>query len=333
MSDPTAAGAESAHVALFALGGTIAAPVDSTGGNAGMTLSADDIVGDLAALAGVTVDATTFRRLPSASLGLDDLVELAAAVQAALVHGAIGAVVTVGTDTLEEVAYLLDLLVPSDAPVVVTGAMRNAGLPGADGPANLLAALRVGVSPQARGIGALVVMDDRIHLARSARKTHSSSTAAFTSTDIGPVGWIVEGRVRIPLVPRHRTIPLPPPTSIPRVGLVRLSVGDDPAVLEAVADLSDGLVVEVMGAGHAPADSMPALRRIAARIPTVAVSRTGAGELYRAVGAFPGSEQDLLAAGVLPGDQLDGPKARILLTLCLGAGLDRDAVAARFAPV
>ncbi|ARJ06921.1 L-asparaginase [Cnuibacter physcomitrellae] len=331
MSDPVAAGRESPRVALFALGGTIAAPVDAGGGNAGMTLSAEDVVGDLVGRAGLTVDATTFRRLPSASLGLDDLVELAAAVSAALLHGAVGVVVTVGTDTLEEVAYLLDLLVASDGPVVVTGAMRNAGLPGADGPANLLGALRVSASPQARGIGTLVVMDDRIHLARSVRKTHSSSTSAFTSADVGPVGWIVEGRVRIPLVPRRRTLPLPPPSSVPRVGLARLAVGDDPAVLEAVADLSDGLVIEVMGAGHAPARTMPAIRRIAARIPTVAVSRTGAGELYRAVGAFPGSEQDLAAAGVLFGDDLDGPKARVLLTLCLGAGLDRAGLAARFA--
>jgi L-asparaginase len=316
-------------VAMFALGGTIAAPVDATGGNAGMTLSADDIVGDLAARAGVEVEARTFRRLPSASLGLDDLVELAAEISRALVHGASGAVVTVGTDTLEEVAYLLDLLVASDEPVVVTGAMRNAGLPGADGPANLLAALRVATSPEARGIGTLVVMDDQVHLARFARKSHSSSTAAFTSANTGPVGWIVEGRVRIPLVPRRRTVPLPPPTRIPRVGLVRLALGDDPAAIEAVAALSEGLVVEVMGAGHAPADSMPALRAAAARIPVVMVSRTGAGELYRAVGSFPGSEQDLLDAGLLPADALDALKARILLTLCLGAALDREALAAR----
>src|SRR5690606_4342266 len=198
------------------------------------------------------------RRLPSASLGFDDIVELAAAI--ADEAGSAGFVVTVGTDSLEEVAYALDLLLGLDAPVVVTGAMRNAGTPGADGAANLLAALRVAASPAARGQGVIVVANDEVHLARYAAKSHSSSPSTFVSRNVGPVGWIVEGRVRIPLARRSRPAPLAVP-SAPRVALVRASLGDDLSALPAEG--CAGLVLEAFGAGHVPEVAVPALAELA----------------------------------------------------------------------
>lgn len=327
-------------IALFALGGTIAAPVDAQGKNASMSLGAGDIVGDLGDRAGVAVTATTFRRTASASLRFADLIELLGAMTAAVASGADGVVVTLGTDSLEEVAFALDLLWGADAPVVVTGAMRNAGLPGADGPANLLGALRVSAHPDAAGQGVLVVMNDEVHLARFVRKSHSSSVAAFSSAGIGPVGWLVEDRVRIPVVRRHRPAPIAlaaaPDAStsggaLPTVTLLRLSLDDDPEAITRAAEHADGLVVEVFGAGHVSERSLPALRSAAARIPVVFASRTGAGELYRSTGDFPGSEQDLLRAGLIPSGSLDGLKARVLLTLLLASDADRDTVARRFA--
>jgi len=100
---------------------------------------------------------------PGASLGFADLYELAAAIDEALNDGCAGAVVTQGTDTIEEVAYVLDLPQPTDAPVVVTGAMRNPTMAGADGPANILAAIRVAASPCARGLGCLVALNDQVY--------------------------------------------------------------------------------------------------------------------------------------------------------------------------
>lgn len=332
-------------IALFALGGTIAAPVDAQGRNASMSLGAGDIVGDLGDRAAVAVTATTFRRTASASLRFADLIELLGAISAAVASGADGVVVTLGTDSLEEVAFALDLLWGADAPVVVTGAMRNAGLPGADGPANLLGALRVSAHPDAAGQGVLVVMNDEVHLARFVSKSHSSSVAAFSSAGIGPVGWLVEDRVRIPVVRRHRPAPItlaaapgdphmlaapPSGSALPTVALLRLSLDDDPEAITCAAEHAEGLVVEVFGAGHVSERSMPALRAAAARIPVVFASRTGAGELYRSTGDFPGSEQDLLRAGLIPSGSLDGIKARVLLTLLLAADADRDTVARRF---
>ena len=134
-----------------------------------------------------------------ASLDFADLYELVAAINEALNDGCVGPVVTQGTDTIEEVAYALDLLLPTDAPVVVTGAMHNPTMAGADGPANILAAIRVATSPCARGLGCLVVLNDQVHAASWVQKAHTSSPNAFVSPDPGPLGHVIEGRVHIPV--------------------------------------------------------------------------------------------------------------------------------------
>src|SRR5262249_2634322 len=146
----------------------------------------------------------------------------------ALNDGCVGAVVTQGTDTIEEVAYLLDLLLPAEAPIVVTGAMRNPAMAGADGPANILAAIKVARSRNAQGLGCLVVLSDEIHAARWVRKVHTTSTAAFVSPDHGPVGHVVEGRVHIPLLVRGHSLTLKPdPSQSVRVGVATVALGDD----------------------------------------------------------------------------------------------------------
>ena len=141
----------SPSVAVFGLGGTIAMTQAPDGG-VSPVLSASDLVAAVPGLSDVQAELRVrdFRNKPGASLDFTDLYELAAAINEALNDGCAGAVVTQGTDTIEEVAYVLDLLLPTDAPVVVTGAMRNPTMAGADGPANILAAIRVAASPCAR---------------------------------------------------------------------------------------------------------------------------------------------------------------------------------------
>ena len=130
---------------------------------------------------GAELDVHDFRQIPSSSLAISDVIALAAAIRQQVAAGAAGVIVTQGTDTMEETAFLLDLLWDGDAPVVMTGAMRNPALAGPDGPANVLAAAHVAASPAARGRGCLVVFADEIHAARYVRKSHSTSVAAFTS--------------------------------------------------------------------------------------------------------------------------------------------------------
>jgi L-asparaginase len=320
-------------VTVFALGGTIAAVADGNGLNASMTLGGTDIVASVPALAQVAeVTAVTFRTTPSASLTLADLTSLAAAIEESVSAGASGIVVTQGTDTLEETAWMLDLLVETDRPIVVTGAMRNVGKPGADGPANLLGAVTTAASELAVGLGTLVHFNDEIHAARFVRKSHSSSPSTFQSPGVGPIGWINEGRVRIPLVPRTRTPRLRPRAGAgQRVGLYRIVLDDDGATLGTAGEVYDGLVVDALGGGHVPASLVAPLAQIARRIPVVFASRAGSGELYTSTGTFAGSEQELLAAGLISAAALDGLKARILLTLLLRAGKDRAEIAEAFA--
>lgn len=167
------------------------------------SLRAEDLVAAVPGLAEVaSVRTESFRQVPGAHLTLEDVVALAEKIRRELAGGELGGIViTQGTDTLEEVAFALDLLVPEQPPVVVTGAMRAAHLAGADGPANLLDAVSVALSPRLRGLGTVVVLGGEIHAARPVVKGHTQSPAAFVSPLAGPLGWIAKGRPRLAL--RH----------------------------------------------------------------------------------------------------------------------------------
>lgn len=323
-------------VLVLALGGTIAT-ARSEGGGLVPGLSGEALVAGVPALAQLAeVEARTFRQLPSPHLRFDDVEALAREIEAAQARGARGVVVTQGTDTIEETAFALDLILRTgDMPVVVTGAMRNPTLPGADGPANLLAAVQACVSEEARGLGCLVVMNDEIHAARFVRKTHTSSTATFASPGTGPIGWVLEQSVRIPLVPRKA--PRVDVTSAPRavrVPLVPVAMGDDDVVVQAIAAAPiDGIVVMGAGGGHVTEAAARALEQAARTMPVVLASRCGAGEILSGTYGFSGGEIDLQRRGLLRAGWLDAVKARVLLTLLLRHGLgERDRIAAALAP-
>ncbi|WOX24996.1 asparaginase [Streptomyces solicathayae] len=315
------------RVTVFTLGGTISA----LGGDASRLTGAEVVGG-----AGVDVDVRDFRRLPSSSLTLADLHALADEVRATVAAGS-GVVVVQGTDTLEETAFLLDLLCETREPIAVTGAMRRPDLPGADGPANIAAAVAVAADPRCRDLGVLVVLADEIHAARHVRKTHTTSVATFASPGAGPLGHVVEG------VPRLLLRPAAPATTRPltldpdvRVALVTLSLGDRGELLDAVDDRFDGLVVAAFGAGHVPTWLVEPLEALATRIPVVLASRTGAGATLSQTYRGPGSEYDMLHRGLVPAGPLDPAKARLLLQALLSsgakgpAGYDRPGITAAF---
>jgi L-asparaginase len=318
-------------VSVLALGGTIA----STGAGAGVTptLTAEQLVESVPGLADVArIQADTFRQVPSPELTVVDLVALAREIERRIEAGDAGVVVTQGTNTIEETAFTLDLLLDSDAPVVVTGAMRNPTLPGADGPANLLAAVSTAVSTHAREIGTLVVFADEIHAARYVRKAHTQSIAPFRSSPIGPIGWVSEGAARIGARPvGRRHLHLDEVSDAPPVALLTFGSGDEGLLAAAVAPAGyRGLVVEATGGGHVTARSVEELERLADQMPVVLASRTAAGEVLRRTYSFVGSEVDLAERGLISAGSMTAARARMLLRLLLAAGATLEDVRQAF---
>lgn len=298
------------------------------------TLTAAELVAAVPGLGdlGIEIDVRDFRRVPGASVTFADLDQVVAAIAGHVDEGVAGVVITQGTDTIEETSYYLDLRYDGDAPVVVTGAMRNPSMAGADGPANILSALHVAAAEQSCGRGCLVVFADEIHEGRRVRKAHSTSITAFSSYP-GACGYVAEGDVRFYGPARRGLFVGAEPVGAVRTGIVTATLGDDGEMLRAVGESVDGIVVAAFGAGHVPDVWVPVLAGLVGRMPVVLASRTGAGAILSRTYGFVGSESDLLGRGLISAGTLTPVKARILLHLLLAAGASRVEVSESFARV
>lgn len=322
------------QVVVLGLGGTIAM-LPGPGGGVEPALSAVDLVEVVGPAAG-DIRAVSVSSLPGASLTWPYLCAVATECVRAVRGGAAGVVVTQGTDTIEETAFFLDTVLDEESPVVVTGAMRNPSLPGADGPANLLAAIQVARSPQARGCGVLVVMDEHLHAAARVRKVRTFGPSAFASPNGGPVGVVAEGMVHVYARPVRASagVHLPSPEKLEGawIPILPVSIADDTRLLEAItARAVDGLVVESLGAGHVPSVLAEPLKSLARQCPVVLASRTGAGPVHRGTYSFAGSEMDLVQGGLISAGHLDARKSRILLATLLASSAERRTIQRAFA--
>jgi len=251
----------------------------------------------------------------------------------ALAHsgGYDGIVITHGTDTMEETAYLLHLTVAVDVPVVLTGAMRPAHVPGADGPANLRAALVAASSAEARGRGVLVVMNDEIHAAREVQKMSASSLSAFASPNAAPLGW-VRGRGTVfreePRGSVGGDFAGPLPDALPSVEILYSHADMDTRLVQAMLALNPaGLVLAGVGNGNTSDDVLAQLREAARNgVLVVRASRTGAGRVAR------NGEIDDDACGFVASGGLSPQKSRILLRLALAQGHGPQQVQSMFLP-
>ncbi len=318
-----------AQVTVVFLGGTIGM-TSEPGRGASPTLGSADLLGGLG-LGGLRVEAVDLLNVGSSHLTSDHLLRALAAADRAVDAGARGVVIVQGTDSMEETAYLWDLLWAHDAPLVVTGAMRHPGLPGADGPANLTAAITAAADRACRGLGVLVLLGDELHAARYVAKQHTSLPSAFCSPGVGPVGRMLEGRPVIPFRPARRPALAAPEAIAARVPLLTATVDDDPALYRAAAAGADGLVVAGFGAGHVRADVADVLAGLVAEMPVVLTSRAGAGSVHTHTYGGVGSEEDLLGRGLVNAGHLVGLKARLLLRVLLAGGTSREDVHAAFA--
>lgn len=319
------------RIQIFTLGGTIAmAP-----GQGGVLpeLSGADLVAavpELESLAELKVE--TVQKVASANLGVEAVLALAAKIEAARAAGVDGVVVAQGTDTLEENAFLLDVLLADGCPVVVTGALRNPTLLSADGPANLRDAAHVALRAEARG-GVTVVLNGEIHAARFVHKRHTFALEAFSSAPAGPLGWVTEGRPHFATRPLraglHLSLAAGQP--VPYVAIYATFGGDDGRLLRSLEDADiAGLVLQSLGTGHVPAALVEGLARLAARMPVVMASRIPTGDMFTRTYAYAGGEVDLLGRGLISSGTLSVPKARALLAALLASGADWGAIEAAF---
>ncbi|WP_288407720.1 asparaginase [uncultured Herbaspirillum sp.] len=320
---------------LLATGGTITM-VAQPGGGITPALRPEQLVQAVPGLAGQAVFSVhAYASLPGASLTLGQLCEMATILNARLAGDTAGAIVVQGTDTIEETAFVLDLLVKSHKPVVVTGAMRGPQAAGADGPANLLAAAIVASSPAACQLGCLVVLNDEVHAARFVQKQHTVLPSAFQSPNQGPLGWVVESAFQ-----RNVRLARGPQLDIATgvedfpVALIKLALGDDGRLLPGLPELGfRGVVIEAMGAGHVPAAVARNIDTLCARLPVVLCSRVTSGPILRNTYGFVGSEIDLIRRGVIPGGRINAVKSCLLLRLALANGLAHAALAQLFQQV
>jgi L-asparaginase len=234
-----------------------------------------------------------------------------------------GIVITHGTDSLEETAFLVDLVVPPGKPVVFAAAQRPPREMDTDGPRNLLNAIRIAAHPGTGGLGVLVTLNDEIHAARDVRKTHSVALNAFVSPWVGPIGQVDEGRVFLFHRPA-RLLTIGASRIEPRVDLVTLYAGSEgTGIRNAIRSGAQGLVVEVFGRGNIPPDAMAAVTEAREKgVVVVFSSRTGGGRVELG--------EEAKRAGVLSAEDLDGLKARIVLVVALGAGANTETIAGYF---
>lgn len=318
--------AKLANITIIATGGTIAGA--GAGAAASATYEAAKVPVDKL-IAGIPElkDAANVRgeqvfQMASESFTNDHLMQLGKRVAALAKQDEVdGIVITHGTDTLEETAFLLDLTLDSVKPVVFCGAMRTVSEPGWDGPANLLAAVRTAVHPASSGRGVLVTVGEEIHRAAEATKWHTQSLGAFRSPH-GPLGVIDRGQV-VYHRPPFRAAALPARRLVSEVDLHTMAAGADDALVRAsLARGARGLVIAATGCGNVPPAVLPALRAaLATRVPVVLVSRCAEGRLAPAYG-YDGGGRMLKEMGVIFGQELPGPKARIKLMVALGVSAD-----------
>lgn len=305
---------------LIATGGTIAMKIDPVLQAAVPALSGEDLLQSVPGLAALAkLEVNNLSNVPSDYMCPSRWVALHHAVTEALRRDDLaGVIVAHGTDTLEETAWFLDLTIDSPKPIVLIGAQRNASVPDFDGPRNLLNGLRVCVSRDARGQGAMIVLNNQINAARDATKTHTSDVEAFKSGDFGLLGRVDEDRVVFSRMPaRRQHLPLAA-TRLARVDIVAMYAGADGALVRAAAEQgAQGIVIQALGAGNVNTRMFEAIEdTIRSGIQVVIATRVPHGRTQPLYG-FLGGGKSLQQAGAIFADDLSPQKARILLMLAL----------------
>ncbi len=315
-------------IVIIFTGGTIAMRNDPGGPGTVPSLNADEILAATRGIRAVTgVETEEWGSYPGPHMTVERMWALRNRIREHIARPEVtGVVVTHGTDTLEESAYLVARSLPAEKPVVFTGAMRTVSDLGWDGPANLLESVRVAASPETRGFGAMVVISGQIFAALDATKTNTHLLDAFESPGFGPLGVLDEGELIV-----HREMPPMPPVIDPAelatpVDIIFVAAGSDARLLDASRESARGVVIAAMGRGNVPPALVPAIERwIDEAKPVVLTSRTQGGRVGHTYG-YAGGGRRLQELGVIFGGYRRAQQARLDLMLALGAGMTMGAI-------
>jgi L-asparaginase len=316
---------------LLFTGGTISMQRDPTAGGNVPAHAGDTLVAFTPGLSEIgAYRIENWAMVPACHLGPERLWELRERVREVAESGEVqGIVITHGTDTIEETAYLLDRTLESSVPIVITGAMRTSDDPDWDGPTNLLHAASVAADARSRGRGVLVVFHGRILAGGTAVKVHTTDLDAFAAPHAAPLGSVTGGNLvydprypmQHPFAQRFGGSQLQVRGLPARVALIPVVVGDDGRLLDLARSHYDGVVVEAFGSGNVPPGAVPALRRwLADGKPVILATRCHFG-VVTPVYAFEGGGSRLVEMGAVPAGPRAPSQARMELTITLSAGV------------
>lgn len=315
-------------VAVVFTGGTISMKIDPRIAAAIPALSSEEIMSMVTNIDKFAdIEIVNFDQIPGPHMTPERMIDLAKIVKTLVSREDItGVVITHGTDSLEETAFLLDLTINTEKPVIVVGAMRSSSELGYDGPSNLSAAICTAISDHAKNRGVLIVMNTEVNAASEATKTHTLSLDTFKSMEFGPLGIVDNDEVifyRDMTNRRH----IETDTIEPNVDLIKCAVGMDSRLIKCCVDSgAKGLVLEAMGRGNVPPMMMEGIEyAIQKGVAVVMVSRCPMGRVLDTYG-YEGAGRALRNLGVIFGGNFPGQKARIKLMLALSVTQDHETI-------
>lgn len=319
-------------IAIIFNGGTISMKIDEKIKAAVPSLSADEIMSMIPGVEDYAeIEAYTFSSMPSPHMTLETMLKLSEFTTELVERDDIdGVVITHGTDTLEETAYLLDLTVKTKKPVVVTGAMRSGSELGYDGPFNLATSICTAISDEAVGRGVLVCFNGELNSASEVTKANSMALNAFRTPNFGPIGIVDNDNVIFYRDANHLEKYYVSKIE-KQVALIKCVVDMDSSYIDYLIEKGyGGIVIEALGRGNVPPKMVEGIKKaIELEIPVVVVSRCFEGRVFESYG-YEGGGKQLKNLGVIFGDTLPGQKARIKLILAINSGMNIHEVAKVF---
>jgi L-asparaginase len=312
------------HILIVFTGGTFSMKIDKKTGGAVPSYSGRELLEKIPVAKHLAkISCYDFGKYPGPHMTPELMFSLSQKIQDLILKNSYsGVIVTHGTDTLEETAYLLDLTIQTEIPIVLIGSMKNSSEPDWDGPRNLIDAIHICKTENCRNLGVLVCLDGEINAASEVTKTYTEEIDSFHSLDFGALGFVQNGKVILNRLPRKLET-LKTNKIVSNVDMLTVYAGMNDKFFKYSADSgTEGIVVEALGVGNVPPDAYNGIEYAVEKgLPVILVSRCPAGETLD-IYSYPGAGKHLHNMGVIFAEYLNGQKARVKLMLSLGITKD-----------